>query len=474
MRPNDRIVLYWIGVTLLLFPILVLLGILLRTTQAGALASHQAWFYPLMTLHGLGMVGLWFVAAMAGVSHVLSRHVEPSRGVAWIALVGTVAGVGLLIASVLAGRFAAGWYFLYPLPLRGLWPTWATVLFLAALAVLGVSWLVWSLDLLRAIARRYTLSQALGWHYLTGRPGPEVPPAVLITTVSLIACLACLVSAVLVLVFFTREMAGGGATDALLMKNLTFFFGHVLVNLSLYLGVAIVYEILPEYAGRAWKTNRVVAISWNAVLAIVLFAYFHHLYMDFAQPVAAQFLGQVASYLSAIPAAVVTIFGALLLVHRANMRWNTTTSLFVVGLAGWAIGGIGAVIDSTIAVNAKLHNTLWVPGHFHTYMILGLVMFVLGYYHHVCQERSSLAESPGLHRWLARLFVLGGGTLVASFYWAGALSVPRRFAVYPDVVQHGQLPAAVGAVGASLFLVGFLVYVVSVGRRWMRALRAAA
>ena len=124
MRPNDRIVLYWIGVTLLLFPILVLLGILLRTTQAGALASHQAWFYPLMTLHGLGMVGLWFVAAMAGVSHVLSRHVEPSRGVAWIALVGTVAGVGLLIASVLAGRFAAGWYFLYPLPLRGLWPTW--------------------------------------------------------------------------------------------------------------------------------------------------------------------------------------------------------------------------------------------------------------------------------------------------------------------------------------------------------------
>ena len=96
-----------------------------------------------------------------------------------------------------------------------------------------------------------------------------------------------------------------------------------------------------------------VAISWNAVLAIVLFAYFHHLYMDFAQPVAAQFLGQVASYLSAIPAAVVTIFGALLLVHRANMRWNTTTSLFVVGLAGWAIGGIGAVIDSTIAVNAK-------------------------------------------------------------------------------------------------------------------------
>lgn len=472
MSLADRHLFRWMGVGFVLFPVLILAGILLRSIQAGELASHSGWFYPLMTLHGLGMVGLWFTAAMAAAAHALSSHVEPSEAVARFAITGTVAGVALLLAAVLGGRFAAGWYFLYPLPLRGQWAPWATVTFFAALAVLGVTWLVWCLDLLRAIARRYRLSEALGWHYIGGRREPAVPPSVLITTVSLIVCVACLVSAVLVLAFFSRELLGGPPTDALLMKNLTFFFGHVLVNLSLYLGVALVYETLPEYASRSWPANRVVAISWNAVLVIVLLAYFHHLYMDFAQPAVLQYVGQIASYVSALPAAVVTIFGALALVYRAPLRWSLAPALLFLGLAGWAVGGIGAVIDSTVAVNAKLHNTLWVPAHFHTYMLLGLALFVLGYFHHVCQQRARLPESPSLHRWVVALFVGGGAGLVGAFYLAGARSVPRRFAIYPAEFADATSLAAIGAVSGSLVLAGFVVYLVAVGRRWWRALRA--
>lgn len=373
MRAVRSQTLYWMAITFVLFPILILLGIYMRSVQAGALGALEAWFYPMMTLHGVGMVGVWYVASVACAANVLAKYVAPSPAIGRLALVGTVIGVVLLLACVFLGRFAAGWYFLYPLPFKGEWPAWSAVVFLASLTVLGATWLVWSLDLLRAIAAKYSLTQALGWHYLAGRSDPVLPPAVLIITVSLIASVAALVAGVVLLALFYLELATGRPSDALLMKNLVFFFGHTLVNLAMYLGVALAYEVLPEYAGRPWKTNKIVVISWNAVLAIVLVAYFHHLYMDFVQPGLLQYIGQVASYASAIPAAVVTIFGALLLVYRAKMRWNLASVLFFLGLIGWAIGGVGAVIDSTISVNVRLHNTLWVPAHFHTYMVAGLV-----------------------------------------------------------------------------------------------------
>ncbi|MCC6202957.1 MAG: cbb3-type cytochrome c oxidase subunit I [Gammaproteobacteria bacterium] len=470
MQRLDRNTLYWMGVTLVVFPILVLLGLLMRAVQAEAATGLQALFYPAMTLHGLGMAGLWFVASLAAANRVLMRYIEPSAAVNRVALLGTLVGVVLLIAATLIGGFAPGWYFLYPLPLHGTWPTWSTIAFLVALAVLGVAWLLWSLDLLRAIAKKYTLRHALAWHYIGGASEPVVPPAIVISTVSLIVCVACLVAAVLVLLGFLGDFVLGAPADALLMKNLTFFFGHVLVNLSLYLAVAVVYDVLPEYAGRPWKTNKIVAISWNCVLVIVLFAYAHHLYMDFVQPVSLHYIGQIASYSSAIPAAVVTIFGALLLVYHSRMRWNLTSLFMYLGLIGWAIGGVGAVIDSTIAVNFKLHNTLWVPAHFHTYMLLGLVPMVLGYFYHACQEAAPQQESAGLHRLLFWLFALGSAGFLLMFYFSGADSVPRRFALYPELIESGSSLALIGLISASVALLGFLIYLWETGRRWVKAL----
>lgn len=469
--------LWWIAVTLILFPILVLLGLLMRGIQADALPAAQGLFYPAMTLHGLGNVGVWFVASMVVALVVISGHVPLSPGVSWFAFFGTVLGVVLLLVAVLLGRFAAGWYFLYPLPLmsQGAWPTWASVTFLLSLTVLGATWLVWSLATLLAISKKFTLAQALGWHYFGNDATPEVPPSILIVTVSMIANIACLVSGVVVLCLFYWHAFTGQAADALLMKNLTFFFGHVLVNISMYLGVAAVYEILPVYTNKPWKTNRITVISWNSVLLIVLLAYFHHLYLDFVQPSALQYIGQVASYVSSLPAALVTLFGALTLIFRSSMKWNITTTFLVLGLMGWGIGGMAAVIDSTIAINAKLHNTLWVPAHFHTYMVMGLVLMVLGGIYHYLQSVTQLSENMAIHKLVGALTFIGGYGFLAMFYLGGAFSVPRRYATYPaDIISHGSVFAQWGLVFATLFLVALLVYTALVVKRLMKAFHVAA
>jgi cytochrome c oxidase subunit 1 len=260
--------------------------------------------------------------------------------------------------------------------------------------------------------------------------------------------------------------------DALLIKNLTFYFGHMLVNITMYFGVAMVYEIMPEYTGRPWKSNRLVAASWNLVLLLVMFAYLHHLYMDFAQPQWLQVTGQLASYLISVPAAVVTIFSTLVLVYGANMKWTLPSLMLYLGVMGWAIGGIAAVIDSTVMVNSRFHNTLWVPAHFHTYYVMGVVLMILGAVFHLSTRLSNLPENMRATRAIVTTVAFGGYGFLVMFYLAGVAGVPRRFATYPDEVAQGILYAQLSLAFIAVLLLGALLYIWEAGRRCLRALAA--
>ncbi|HEU4939758.1 MAG TPA: cbb3-type cytochrome c oxidase subunit I [Vicinamibacterales bacterium] len=468
-----RVTLVWVLTALVLFPVLAILGLLMRAQQSGYLQSTPPEvFYAIMTLHGLGMVGLWFVAGMAVISVLLANYVKPTTAVSWIAYGATLAGVVLLLAATLVGRLGVGWYFLYPLPFHsgGTWPPWATASLFAALAIMGVGWTVWSADLLFAIARRYRLSHALGWHYLSGATTPDVPPIIIISTVSFIGVLAGLVAAVVILVLVAIEQFGSGFTnDALLIKNLTFYFGHMVVNITMYLGVAMVYEVLPGYTGRPWKTNTLVVFAWNLVLFLVMFAYLHHLYMDFAQPRWLQVTGQLSSYLISVPAAVVTIFSTLVLIYGSTMRWRLPSVMLFLGVMGWAIGGVAAVIDSTVAVNTRFHNTLWVPAHFHTYFVMGVMLMILGTVFHLVTDLSKVPERSALTKTIVGTVGLGGYGFLLMFYLAGVASVPRRYAVYPAEVAVGTTYAKVSLIFIAVLLLGALVYIWETGRRCVKA-----
>jgi hypothetical protein len=98
---------------------------------------------------------------------------------------------------------------LSPAPMsQHVWQPWETLVFFIALAILGVCWTIWTLDILRSIAQRYSLGAALGLNSIFGRPGPEVPPLVLITTVSLIVGVAGFVAAVIVIALFAARALG--------------------------------------------------------------------------------------------------------------------------------------------------------------------------------------------------------------------------------------------------------------------------
>ena len=102
----------------------------LRDGHAQILALGPMWFYQLMTLHGVGMVGVAAIAGAAIMWHFLSQYVELSERILKTNLLLFLMGVAMLLGSVLIGRFHSAWTFLYPLPGKsmGMWSTGAAAL----------------------------------------------------------------------------------------------------------------------------------------------------------------------------------------------------------------------------------------------------------------------------------------------------------------------------------------------------------
>lgn len=466
---DRRLVATWLVTALAIFLLLVTLGITMRLAQGGVVALSTPDFYALMTMHGIGMAGTLFSAGIAMIWFVAARHARPSRVAMWTAYALFVAGAVALLVATLIGKFAAGWYVLYPLPfLRATWPEWATGTTIVALMAMGVGWLVAQLDILRALAAEHGIGRMLAWDRFRKAAGEPAPAGVLIASVCAVAgVLGTIVGAATMMTYLFKWLAPATELDALVLKNGMLMFGHTIVNVAMYCGICVIYELLPRYTGRPWKVTPVVAVAWNVTLLFILFAYFHHLYMDFVQPVALHFAGQIASYGSAIPATAVTVFGLGAQLHRSGLRWSFVPAAFTLGILGWVLGGITAVVDSTIAVNLVFHNTLWVPAHFHTYFLVGYVLIVLGFLHFFARSHAERLAGIGL-----AAMVGGGYTFVLMFFLGGLHSVPRRFATYaaipyPELAERAADLALWGAVGGSVFLLGALAFCVSLiaGRR---------
>lgn len=463
----------WIIAVLTLFVASIVLGILMRLNQGGVLHQAPITFYSNMTIHGITMIGIWFVAGMAGINYLMERYVKTSYTANLIALILTVSGVLMLWAVTLIGKFHTAWTFLYPLPLRVMWAQWATPTFLVAMSILATGWLIWGISMMTQVLKVYSIPQVFAWQHFKKDPAVKTPPFILISMITLVGVVTCLLVAVLLMALYFAEYFSKGnfVNDALLMKNLTYFFGHTIANEMLYLGLAVIYELFSEVGGKPkWKTTWYVALAWNFTLIFILTAFFHHLYMDFVQPEGYQIAGQIASYLASLPAAAVTVFSVWVAVYRVKIKWTLTNLLFFVGVAGWVIGGFGAVIDATISNNIVLHNTQWVPAHFHTYNILGNVLFSLGFFYWFSIQFTDKRVSEKLSRLILSLLIIGGAGFLLAFYIGGADSIPRRFSNYPAEFTTARILANIGAVFATVYLIPILILFYNISKRCLKIL----
>jgi cytochrome c oxidase subunit 1 len=347
----------------------------------------------------------------------------------------------------------------------GAWEPWAGALFILGYTSIGVGFLLYYLAIGYPIIKRYGgLGRAMAWHVAFGGADPEdAPPPTIIAAavVTVFNTLGIVVGATVLVASLVNLLFPGFVVDALLAKNMIFFFGHVFINASIYMAVIAVYEIIPEYTGRPWKTTRIFALAWTSILLFVMAVYPHHLMQDMVMPGWMLVMGQVVSYLSGLPLLVVTAFSLCVYLVGSKMRWDLASALLVLAIAGWSIGSVPAIIDGMIVVNKVMHNTQWVPGHFHIYLLLGEVAMSFGFMAWLVQGREVAREGmSNLDKLAFGAYVLGGFGFTVMFLISGAMSIPRRWAVHlPEWILQDQIATAFGAVVVLSVVVFVLKYV---------------
>jgi cytochrome c oxidase subunit I len=432
------------------------LGGALRQSQAGIDTLAPSTWYAIMTAHGLAAFVGWAAFALMGASWwVLEECGFPLRR-AGLALAETtywtmVIGVAGVVVTTLSMGFAGSWVFLYPLPFHsaGEWNELTTGLFAASVLLVGVSILAWCGSILVTVLSPASherggslgarLGAALGFGYLSLRfatTRKPVPYAVIpLTVIAIDMIIATVPFAALLVEMIVQAIDPSIGIDPLLAKGVLWWFGHPVVYLLLFPAVALLYHLVPRYAGRPLVAGRLIVMAWLIAVVVNVIIGAHHMYLDFpsgsVQPLINTMM-QPLTFAIVTPSAL-SLYSLCATIWGTKLQWTIPMQFLFVAMCSWLVAGLQGLINATIVLDLVIHNTLWVVGHFHNMALLNIGLVILaGMYAFLPDLLGRPWYSERLARWHLVLTTVGGYGSVIPWLIQGLDGAPRRWAVLPD------------------------------------------
>lgn len=409
----------------------------------------------LMTLHGMLMVFGFLIPLTIAVCYYMLPRVLGTEQLRWPAVAQASWWLLVLAALLLViGRPDFTWTFYAPMSLRVggdlVWLGYLAIVLVAASEFLAGLVLLASALAWRGRWRDWPL---MGW-------GMAVEGAMLILSTPALGAVGLFLLTDWLGLTGVVDPARGGSTTTFLW--LFWFYGHPAVYLPLVPAIAVVYTLLPRFLGRpVWsKASGIVAFLLLLVLSFVVFH--HHFQPVVNEHGAIQRFFQIMTLLIFVPSTlhvfnwIATLFeGPISDQARASAPFR-----FLIGAIFFIIiGGVVGYLNAQIAIDtAFIHNSYWVPGHFHA-MFLGFAAQVavagLYYLFPYFTGRMYNEKLANWHFWLWQIGILGQ---VTTMYALGYAYFPRWVVDYLPLPIWSSLQFWL-TVSVSLVGLGFLVFV---------------
>jgi cytochrome c oxidase subunit 1 len=232
--------------------------------------------------------------------------------------------------------------------------------------------------------------------------------------------------------------------DSLMYKTVWWAFGHSSQQVNVAAHVSIWYAIAAIVFGAKPMSEKVSRTAFLLYIFFLQLASAHHLLADPGLTSNWKiFNTSYAMYLAVLASMVhgLTVPGAIEVAQRQKgynrglFEWlrkapwgNPVFSGMFISLIGFGfLGGISGVMMGTEQLNLIIHNTIYVPGHFHATVVIGttLAFMSLTYFLIPVLFQRELMF-PGLAKWQPYLFGLGMAGFSLFMMGAGTLGVPRR------------------------------------------------
>ena len=468
LRVVDRLTGWNISIAMGALSIGVILGILQGLEHATVdlypyLAPVIHSYYQGLTIHGVLNALVWTTFFIVGFfTYALPRNLDRPLRYPWLnRLALGIMIVGLITTAIpMLLDYATVLYTFYP-PLEAHWAFYLGL----TLIVVG-SWTV-----------------GYGFYFTYGawrreNPGQTTPVIALMILITMVLWQLCTlgVAAEILALLLPWSLGLVEGTDPLMARTLFWFFGHPLVYFWLLPAYVSWYAMLPAQTnGKMFSENLTRLVFWLFLLFSTPVG-FHHQFTDPGIPIGWKFFHSVVTYGVAFPS-LITAFtvvaslevGARVRGGRGYLRWirklnwgdpsyaaqNLAMILFV-------FGGIGGIANASYNVNMTVHNTTWVPGHFHLTVgsAVTLTFFGISYWLVPALTGNRLFR-PGLARMQAWTWFFGMILFSNAFHALGLYegaprrsmlgSAPYREAAWTPYLAESMLGIALLTVSAACF-----------------------
>ncbi|MBE0623445.1 MAG: cbb3-type cytochrome c oxidase subunit I [Burkholderiales bacterium] len=289
-------------------------------------------------------------------------------------------------------------------------------------------------------------------------------------TAAIIAVFTIASGAIILIPTFLMSIGVVKEVDPLVYRTIWWAFGHSSQQINVAAHISIWYAIAAICFGAKPMSERV---SRGAFLLYILFlqlASAHHLLADPGLSTEWKVVNTSYFMYFAVLASMIhglTIPGAIEVAQREKgftkglFEWlrkapwgNPVFSGMFISLIGFGfLGGISGVMMGTEQLNMIIHNTIYVPGHFHATVVIGTSLSFMSLTYFlipVLFKREMI--SPGLAKLQPYLFGLSMYFFVLVMMGAGTLGVSRR---HWDMAMGGS-PFAYEFPGAAYLMMGLV------------------
>jgi cytochrome c oxidase subunit 1 len=445
-------------VCLLIGGITALLVTLTRWPAVHLLPADK--FYMLLTVHGINMLVFWIIFFEIAVLHFCSSTLLRCRiampRMAWLGFILMVIGAIINNLSVFSGKSSVMMTSYVPMP--------AEPLFYLGLIVFVVGALIGCFIFMG------TLVVAKDEKTYEG----SIP---LVTFGALTACIIAIftitMGAVILIPTFLWSLGLISNIDAPMYRLLWWAFGHSSQQINVAAHVAVWYAIAAIVFGARPLSEKVSRAAFVLYIAFLQLASAHHILVDPGLSSTWKiFNTSYAMYLAVLASMIhgLTVPGSIEVAQRAKgltkglYEWlrkapwgNPVFSGMFLSLIGFGfIGGISGVVMGTEQINIIIHNTIYVPGHFHATIVIGttLAFMSLTYFLIPVLFRRQVFL-PGLAKWQPYIFGFSMMVFTMVMMGAGTLGVQRRHwdMAFTDAAIGFDYPASayalMGLVGIS-------------------------
>lgn len=422
-------------VAFIFFAVAALLGfyqVLERIEIIPELKSPELYFGSVST-HGVLMgfvLTTFFVMGFGYYAATTSLKQEVwSKPFAWFGFYLSLLGVVLAAGPLLTGN-ASVLYTFYP-------PLMAHPAFYIGAALLVVGSWVWCLQMVMMTAQ-----------WKKANPGETVPLVMFGTTANAILWFITSLGVASEVLFQLIPWSLGliDTVDVGLARTLFSWTLHAIVYFWLFPAYIALYTLVPKAAGGRLFSDHMGRLAFIMLLVFSVPIGFHHLYMDPFQAAGWKFLHMTGTFMVAVPTLLTgfTVIASLEVAGRLRggkglfgwigaLPWSNPMVLAaLLAMLMLTFGGFGGMINASYSMNAMVHNTQWVTGHFHLIFAGTTVImyFAVAYYLWPKMTGNAL-YSNGLA--VTQLWAWFIGMLILTLPWhqLGLAGQPRRVSSTP-------------------------------------------